>query len=220
MILLTFKAAESILDKPKTDKSPLTFTELKLKFRVAELRLTIPRPDPKSGLRVKSNPNPPAVILAFILMSLSAFIVKETKDDDVLAINGVFRFIFPASRPPEPVEITTEVFRFKAAVIRSTPNCAESAIDANGLAALIPTLPAPATISILFGSISHSPPLPLTAVASGTRVMSRFLRPEVSTNPPSPPFAPPLAVTSPCTCTSFLAKTMTLPPFPLSVAST
>ena len=49
-------------------------------------------------------------------------------------------------------------------------------------------------------------------------VIDRNSRPEVSTNPPSPPFAPPRAVTEPKKDVASSAQTMTLPPSPTVMA--
>ena len=67
------------------------------------------------------------------------------------------------------------------------------------------------------GSSSQVPPLPLAAAV--LTVAPEMLRwwPEVSTKPPSPPWAPPLAVMVPTTWVVW-AMTLTEPPLPRSVA--
>ena len=74
--------------------------------------------------------------------------------------------------------------------------------------------PPPGTISISFGSMSQSPPSPFGAVMSGVRAITKVSRPEVSTNPPSPPSGPPRALNWPSTFANPSANTTTLPPSP------
>ncbi len=69
------------------------------------------------------------------------------------------------------------------------------------------------------GSISHSPDCPCGAVTSGVRLIRKFRRPEVSTNPPLPPSSPPRAESSPSTEVSSSANMMTSPPSPARIAS-
>ena len=71
----------------------------------------------------------------------------------------------------------------------------------------------------LSGSSNQLPPFPLGAPRSTRPVrMLRLFLPEVSTCPPSPPFAPPRAVMEPLNEVWLSAHTATSPPLPLSVA--
>ncbi len=79
-----------------------------------------------------------------------------------------------------------------------------------------------ASLSVtLVGSSSHMPPLPAGADVSTKAGLStkRRFSPEVSTNPPSPPAAPPLAVIVPKNPVIPSAQTITFPPSPAAVAS-
>ena len=72
---------------------------------------------------------------------------------------------------------------------------------------------------MLAESISQVPPEPFGAEASGLAVNFKYCLPEVSIKPPSPEFAPPLAVkTPPISAVSSAHKTI-LPPPPSCMAS-
>ena len=129
----------------------------------------------------------------------------------------------PASElaPPVPVVTVTLAPPVKAAVIRSTPSDAPSLVDTKGLAALILVLPPPATIVMLFGSISQLPPNPsaLRAKTCGVPVMVSAPWLDVSTKPPLPPSMPPRADKPPAMTELSRENTAMLPPSPLPVAS-
>ena len=69
------------------------------------------------------------------------------------------------------------------------------------------------------GSINHKPPLPVGEAAVTAIPFVFTLCPDVSTNPPSPDFAPPLAEMLAATFVSLSDHMMTLPPLPVSFAS-
>ena len=90
-----------------------------------------------------------------------------------------------------------------------------AAVQSGLLPALVVVLPLMMRLS---GSSSQVPASPCGAEASSEPVMFRVILPEVSTNPPLPPFGPPLASMLPPNCVQSSAQTVTLPPLPLFVA--
>jgi len=132
-----------------------------------------------------------------ILMSLCALKVSVLVPTVLSSSSTVPKVMSPSSPPPLPVVIVTFAPPDNASVIKKTPSVELSAVDKNGLALLIPTKPLPATMVMLFGSISHSPPEPLTAVTSGVLVTLSVCLPDVSTNPPLPEIEPPVALIAP-----------------------
>ncbi len=77
----------------------------------------------------------------------------------------------------------------------------------------------PELMVMFCGSSNQLPPLPLLAEASAEPATSSRPFEEVSINPPSPEFSPPLAVISPENFVYSSDQTMTFPPRPSSLAS-
>ena len=148
--------------------------------------------------------------------------------DDLLMAEVAAKVTLPCCvlLPDVVVLISTLVPAFSAALMVATLTVAVSllvayvVVPATGvLADIVVFAVVAAVICRSFGSISHRPAAPCAAVASGVRVTSRYFRPDVSTNPPLPPFCPPRALMSPLTRVASSEKTMTRPPSPLAPAS-
>ena len=121
-----------------------------------------------------------------IIILLCALNVRLTLPPNILFISAAI-LILPTSKfvPAVPVEIVTLLPAFSAVSTRATSSRALSP-EVVKLGFPMILKPVPFTSVILFGSISHSPPSPFTADASGTEVISSCFKPEVSINPPSP----------------------------------
>ena len=96
-------------------------------------------------------------------------------------------------------------------------SCEPVAVAVNGVAPVIFVLVV-AVMVISAGSSSHSPRRPRNEMAFTVPSASSVRWPDVSTNPPSPPLMPPLAVMSPLKLVRSSAQMLTVPPLPLSVA--
>ena len=132
--------------------------------------------------------------------------------------------MLPAWFPPElSVVIVTEVPAFREVTIVPASTFELSAFGVKVFG--VPLSNEPFVVALVMstlesGSSSHCPALPCGAEASTlavTPIFRNFL-PDVSTNPPSPPCAPPLARMVPLNLVVPSDQTVTLPPLPLATA--
>ena len=121
--------------------------------------------------------------------------------------------------PPAPVVTTTLVPAFSAVWMLAVVTMAASFVLVK-FGAAVTLVSAPASwIVMSLGSSSHVPPWPRAALALASIPDTSSQRPEVSTRPPSPPWAPPRAVRRPWARVVSLAHSTMLPPLPLDSAS-
>ena len=143
-----------------------------------------------------------AVMLSFIVMLLSAMklsVVLLTSGSLPSTLIAASTVILPVSPPPLVVFTVTSVPLSRASTM---------------IFAIAPSM----VMSV--GSMSQRPASPLAALAStDPPAKSSDCLPELSTKPPSPPWAPPRAVIVPAKRVLWSAQTMTVPPSPWVSAS-
>lgn len=117
------------------------------------------------------------VIAALMTMRLLAFSVSAESMAPVLAMADD-TVMSPGSLPSGPVVMVTSVPLSSCVLMTFAPIFAPAEVDTiTPTLPSVPVLPSPATISMLPGSMCHSPPRPTT----GALTTSSERRPEVST---------------------------------------